>query len=99
MFDSVFVPCTGCNQYLEFRSEGGSCQGNGYTIQSAPDAVMSDVNSTAPVTCPKCGNSFAILEAWNGSSRYWIVPWAKQSVENQRRGLVPGYMGLQDPTL
>lgn len=98
MFDVVIVPCTSCGQDLGFQSKGGACQGNEYSVHNAPDKVMSDVNRHAPVKCPKCGSSFAILEAWNGTARYWVVPWANQMVENQKRGLVPGYMGLQDPT-
>lgn len=60
MFDTVMVPCPGCGTENEFQSKGGRCILATYSLENAPDDVLSDVNRHAPTTCSSCGRSYRV---------------------------------------
>ncbi len=49
--DSVLVICPECGRELWFQSKGGACLLRDYTLDNAPDDVMSDINRHAPYHC------------------------------------------------
>lgn len=54
-YDSVMVPCPGCQSPLEFQSKSGDCTLSTYTLEDAPNDVLHDVNRHAPIGCNQCG--------------------------------------------
>ena len=60
MFDTVHVPCPGCEKGLGFQSKGGPCILRDYTLFDAPPEVLVDVAGDAE-TCPNCGSVAQIV--------------------------------------
>lgn len=60
MFDTVRVPCPRCGEEEDFQSKGGERIMCRYSLEDAPENVMSDVNRHAPYTCRKCGAKFYV---------------------------------------
>jgi transposase-like protein len=60
MFDTVMVPCPTCGERDGFQSKGGRCMLDEFTLEEAPDDVLSDVNRHAPSRCRKCNTLFAV---------------------------------------
>lgn len=61
-FDTVLVPCPTCGENAKFQSKGGACRMRTFTLETAPDDVMTDVNRHAPYTCACCGTMFEAPE-------------------------------------
>jgi hypothetical protein len=60
MYDTVLVRCPQCGTPAGFQSKSGSCSLKTYTLDEAPDDVLSDVNRHAPAHCEKCGALFGV---------------------------------------
>jgi len=54
-YDTVKVPCPNCGTTNDFQSKGGDCLMRSYTLDNAPDDVLSDVNRHSPYPCSECG--------------------------------------------
>lgn len=59
-FDSVMIPCPMCKHDSEFQSKGGDCIQSYYTLENAPDNVLSDIDRHSPNTCFNCGTVFGV---------------------------------------
>lgn len=61
LFDRVEVPCPECGAKNDFQSKGGDCSMHCYTLENAPDDVMSDVNRHAPISCRHCETPYLVV--------------------------------------
>lgn len=59
-FDTVLVPCPECGKLYPAQSKGGDCICLTYSLEDAPDDVLSNVNRHAPFTCD-CGTVFKVV--------------------------------------
>lgn len=59
-FDEVLVPCPRCKEIYTCQSKGGYCNFTSYSLDEAPQDVLSDVNRHAPFTCENCGCIFKV---------------------------------------
>ena len=61
LYDTVTVPCPTCGKVEYFQSKGSDeCYLRNFTLENAPDDVMSDVNRHAPYSCERCGATFGV---------------------------------------
>jgi len=58
-YDTVLLPCPKCEQLYEAQSKGGDCILKDYTLENAPEDVLSNVNRHAPFVCD-CGTRFEV---------------------------------------
>lgn len=61
VYDSVKLLCPKCHVAYYAQSKGGDCIMKTYTINTAPQDVMSDVNRHAPFECEECGSYFRVI--------------------------------------
>lgn len=50
LYDTIFERCPNCgiDRALEFQSKGGECLMRNFTLDDAPEDVLSDVNRHSP---------------------------------------------------
>lgn len=58
-YDTVMVECPKCRKSHEAQSKGGKCLLKVWSLDAAPEDVMSDVNRHAPFGC-ECGCMFVV---------------------------------------
>lgn len=63
-FDSVWVNCPKCGKVIEFQSKAGACVMEGYTLDSAPPALLGDLKD-AQMVCKNCGWTVVIRVSIN----------------------------------
>ena len=59
-YDTVEVLCPKCGQAVSFQSKSGFCYLYEYTLDKAPDDVMSDINRHSPYECCNCRQLFKV---------------------------------------
>jgi len=59
-YDTVEVLCPNCGQADYFQSKSGFCSYYAYSLDTAPDDVMIDVNRHSPYECSNCGQLFKV---------------------------------------
>ena len=59
-YETIWVPCPKCGEKYPAQSKSGPCALGNFTLESAPDDVVADVNRHAPFTCEKCGTEFSV---------------------------------------
>ena len=60
MFDSIKVLCPWCNSENLLQSKGGDCFLETYSLDTAPQDVLSDINRHAPHKCKSCNKGFDV---------------------------------------
>jgi|WetSurSiteA1Bulk_404760.scaffolds.fasta_scaffold00445_16 hypothetical protein len=60
MFDSLWLFCPECETPHEYTVTNGPCAFNSYTLDSAPDSILLEIEALSPFTCKECGAIFAI---------------------------------------
>ena len=59
-YDTVLVSCPRCGEVGYFQSKGGPCILADYTLENAPQDVLSDVNRHSPHECGGCGAFYEV---------------------------------------
>jgi hypothetical protein len=62
MFDDVAVPCPCCGWFNDFQTKGADedCALREFTLENAPDDVLSCVNDHSPCVCLKCDTPYYV---------------------------------------
>lgn len=69
LFDSIIVKCPECNKVIDFQSKGGECCMLDYSLEEAPEDVLSNANRHSPHKC-RCGKWLYIDEE-NRKVKIW----------------------------
>jgi len=55
MFDSVYVKCKNCGEFVEFQSKAGDCNLDEYDISNCPPKIAGDIAGETQL-CRNCGS-------------------------------------------
>lgn len=103
-YDSVQVPCPVCGKLYYAQSKGGPCKLKDYTLENAPQDVLSDINRHAPFFCPvELKNASGEVIDSGGCNTYFAVddktrkPRKCKNIDRKSLGWIDAFYSVDDP--